>query len=179
MNELDKIIGRISEIEEEPADSHFERFQHKLQKNKGKQHYQMFLKVAAVLVFVFLSADLYLYLKDGLPKKKPISAKTNEINEAGAYYNLQINNEMNQLEQLVIQGAGSKKDLEVVKNEFSEMDNLYQNLRKDYQSNPNDERLQNAMIQYFQSKLEILNIVKSNMEFVKQQKLKYHENNKI
>lgn len=179
MSELDNIIGRIAETDEEPSAGHFERFQDKLQKKRGKQHFRIFLRVAAVLVFIFLSADLYLYLKETKTGDQPLTSRNNEINEAGSYYTIQINNEMNQVEKLVNQGAGSKKDLEAVRSEFSEMDNLYQNLRKDYLANPNDERVQNAMIQYFQAKLEILNIIKNNMEIVQQQKLKYHENNKI
>jgi len=179
MIELDKTLERIAETEEEPSAGHFERFQEKLRRKRIKNHFTVFLKVAASLVIILLSANLYLYIKLERPEDQSLSTQKNEINEAGDYYTLQINAEMNQVEQLIKQGAGSEKDLLAVKSEFSEMDDQFKNLRKDYQNNPNDDRLQNAVIQYFQAKLEILNIVKSNMEIVKQQKLMYHENNKI
>jgi multidrug resistance efflux pump len=179
MNELDKILDELTKLEEQPTEGHLERFNSKLRKQHNKLVFYRWLKIAAAFVLVYLSADLYVRVISPSTPGAQISANEQEIKNAGSYYNFQIESEMEQVENLIKEGAGSEKDLQEVKNEFSKMDQQYQDLRRDYLANPNDERVQSALIQYYQSKLEIVTIVKGDLEIVKQQKLKYDENIKI
>ena len=59
------------------------------------------------------------------------------------------------------------------------MDSLFNTLKKEYELNPNDERIINAMIDYYQTKLDIVNRIKTDLEKVKQQKIKYNENKSL
>lgn len=179
MNELDNILAKITQTEEEPTSGHFERFGDKIRKREHKRVFNLLLKAAAILVLAYLSTELYLSVNLEKRENQILAKSEKEIKDAGIYYTIQINNEMKEVKALIKEGAGSEKDLSEVRKEFSEMDNQFQNLKRDYQSNPADERLQNAIIQYYQSKLEIVNTIKNDMENVKQQKLKYYENNKI
>jgi hypothetical protein len=179
MNELDKILDEITELEEQPSEGHLERFSSKLQDQHNKILFYRWLKIAAAFVLIYLSADLYINVISPHTPGAQISANEQEIENAGSYYDYKIESEMEQVENLIRQGAGSEKDLQEVKREFSKMDQQYQDLRRDYLANPKDERVQSALIQYYQSKLDIVTIVKGDLEIVKQQKLKYHESNKI
>ena len=59
------------------------------------------------------------------------------------------------------------------------MDSLFVNLQQEYKANPNDERIINAMIEYYQTKLEIVNTIKTDLENVKILKNKKHENTEM
>jgi hypothetical protein len=63
--------------------------------------------------------------------------------------------------------------------EMDEMDHLYQDLQKEYTKNPNDERVINAMIEYYQTKLNIINTIKTDLEYIKTIKNKNHENTQL
>jgi len=77
------------------------------------------------------------------------------------------------------EGIGSQKELVQIKHELSEMDSLFVNLQAEYKANPNDERIINAMIEYYQTKLDIVNTIKTDLENVKNLKNKKHENTEI
>lgn len=183
MDELDKILSNsLSEFEEEPSEGHFERFSMKLAQREREKKWSFnlsFLRVASVLVIILLSANLLAYLRVQRTENQLTSIKNNEIREAGFYYTNCINNGISDLEKMAKEGIGNPKDILQIKKELSEMDSLFQKLRKDYQSNPNDERVLNAMIEYYQTKLGIINTIKSDLENVKQRKNKFNENTEI
>jgi hypothetical protein len=178
MNELDKIlIDRLVELEEEPSAGHFQRFSERLNKRERIGRLNLsFLRVAAVVVFFMLSANLLVYLKVHRTEVQLSSTQKKEMKEAGYYYTSLINNDISEIEKMAKEGIGSEKEVLQVKKELSEMDSLFLNLKKDYESNPTDERILNAMIEYYQAKLDIVNTIKSDLENVKQQKVNYHEN---
>jgi hypothetical protein len=183
MDELDKIIiENRAEFEEDPQDGHMQRFEERLKqqgsKRKGPQ-FTPFLKVAAVLVIILLSANLYIHFRGTKPGVKETVAVKSDFSEASFYYTNSINNGINDLEKMAREGIGSQKELVQIKHELSEMDSLFVNLKAEYKENPNDERIINAMIEYYQTKLDIVNTIKTDLENVKHLKRKNHENPKI
>ena len=86
---------------------------------------------------------------------------------------------MSQLKQLADRGIGSEAELTQVRKEMDEMDKLHQDLQKEYSENPNDERVINAMIEYYQTKLNIINTIQTDLENAKTIKNKSHENTKL
>ncbi|HEY3389702.1 MAG TPA: hypothetical protein VGK38_09040 [Prolixibacteraceae bacterium] len=183
MDELDKIIiENRHEFEEEPQDRHLDRFAERLKleepKRKGLQP-ASFLKVAAVLVIILLSADLYVHFRNPKSEVKETAAAKSDLGEASFYYTNSINNGIRDLEKMASEGIGSHKELAQIKHELSEMDSLFVNLQAEYKANPNDERIINAMIEYYQTKLDIVNTIKTDLENVKHLKSKKHENPEI
>lgn len=183
MDELNKILREHhAEFEEEPATGHFDRFEEKLRLSESKRkslHLSPFLKVAAVLVIVLLSANLFVYLRNPKPKVQETAVIKSDLGEAAFYYTNSINNGIRDLEKMAGEGIGSKQEIVQIKHELSEMDSLFMNLQQEYKANPNDERIINAMIEYYQTKLDIVNTIKSDLENVKQLKRKKHENPEI
>jgi hypothetical protein len=53
---------------------------------------------------------------------------------------------------------------------MAEFETRFKNLQIDLKANPNDERVINAMLEYYQAKLDIINMIVSKLEEVKQQK---------
>lgn len=183
MDELDKIIiENHADFEEEPQNGHLERFAERLRLAESKQksiHLTPFLKVAAVLVIILLSANLYVHLRNTKSEVKETVATRSDLSEASFYYTKSINNGIRDLEKMASEGIGSPKELVQIKHELSEMDSLFVNLQAEYKANPNDERIINAMIEYYQTKLDIVNTIKTDLENVKNLKRKNHENPEI
>lgn len=184
MDKLEKLFSENREaFEEEPQEGHFDRFEAKLDQynpvKKRKLNAWPFLKIASVLIITLLVANLLIYV---IPAKKTNNIQqfaNSEMNETANFYTVRINSGMSQLKTMADQGIGSEQELLQVKKEMEEMDKLYQDLQKEYSKNPNDERVVNAMIEYYQTKLNIINTIKSELENVKTIKNKNHENTQL
>ncbi len=183
MDLLDKIINdHRAEFDEEPSEGHLERFDAKLSKLNKKQvglHQSLFLKIAAVVIIILISGDLVVHFrKSGLQLQETQVLKS-DLGEATFYYTGKINTGIRDLEKMAGEGIGSKKEIVQIKQELSEMDSLFVNLQQEYKANPTDERIINAMIEYYQTKLEIVNTIKTDLENVKILKNKKHENTEM
>ncbi|MCK9639809.1 MAG: hypothetical protein M0R39_07855 [Prolixibacteraceae bacterium] len=184
MDKLEKLFRDQHEaFDEEPKEGHLLRFEERLEKyHKRKKPILRswpFLKIASLVIIVLLSANLFLYLLPGKADKQVQGLTYNEMDETARFYTVRINSGLSQLQQMADQGIGTSQDLAQVKKEMDEMDRLHQDLQKEYSNNPNDERVINAMIEYYQTKLDIINTIKTDLENVKSVKNKNHENTKL
>ncbi len=184
MDLLDKIINQHrNEFDEEPQDGHFDRFEEKLKSLKTRHNrpqFSVFIKVAAILIIILLSANLVIHFRNSKQELKREASIKSDLGEATFYYTRKINSGIRDLEKMAGEGIGSKQEIVQIKHELFEMDSLFVNLQQEYKSNPNDERIINAMIEYYQTKLDIVNTIKTDLENVKQlKKNKNHENPEI
>jgi hypothetical protein len=180
MDKLDKLLNDHHEaFDEEPLEGHLQRFEGKLDhyhsRRRLKDKTWPFLKIASLVIIVLLSANLVIHLIPAKSENKIQTAANNEMDETARFYTIRINSGFSQLKQLADQGIGSEQELVQVKKEMDEMDQLHQDLQKEYSKNPNDERVINAMIDYYQTKLNIINTIKSDLENVKSIKNKNNE----
>jgi hypothetical protein len=162
----------------EPPDGHFERFQKRLKdESKIKTfRWNMVWKVAAAVVFVFLAVNqtrLWLIPEEGQPVT--LSSISPEYAEVEYYYASSIKTGLNTLNSLSDDGVISKEENQLMQQEFETFESRYQSLQKDLQAHPDDERVINAMIEYYQDKLEIITMILNKLQEVKQQKNKSHE----
>jgi len=176
------ILNNLKELNDiEPKEGHFERFQAKLdaQQKKKKITFNLVWKVAAAIVFVLLAvnqANIY-FSPD---KQNQILSNNNsdfslasvspEYKEVEFYYTNAINVGLNQWNTLMADGYISAEEQELMDIELSDFETRYKNLQTDLAANPNDERVINAMLEYYQSKLEIINMIVNKLQEVKQQK---------
>ncbi len=185
MDKLEKFFNEQHDaFDEEPKEGHLDRFEVRLgqirtPKNSGQSGGLPFLKIAAAAVVLLLAANLFVYL---LPQKtltENQTASNGDMAETATFYTTRINSGMSQLKQLADKGIGSEAELAQIKMEMDEMDHLHQDLQKEYSENPNDERVINAMIEYYQTKLNIINTIKTDLENAKTIKNKSHETTKL
>ncbi len=184
MDKLDKLFNEQHDaFDEEPMEGHFQRFEARLENYHSKKKRTLitspFLKIASVVIILLLCANLIAYLLPGKKENNQQRFASTEMNETVNFYTVRINSGILQLKQMADQGIGSEQEVEQVKKEMEEMDRLYQDLQKEYSKNPNDERVVNAMIEYYQTKLDIINTIKTDLENVKLNKNKNHENTKL
>jgi len=181
------ILNNLKELNDfEPKDGHFERFQAKLDTRHKKKKITLNLvwKVAAAVVFVLLAvnqANIY------LSPDKQNQALTNdnsdfslasvspEYKEVEFYYTNAISVGLNQWDKLKTDGFISATEQEMLDTELTEFEERFKNLQVDLAANPNDERVINAMLEYYQAKLDIINMIVNKLQEVKQQKNNNHE----
>jgi hypothetical protein len=59
------------------------------------------------------------------------------------------------------------------------MDSVYVQLQKDLKANPNDERIINAMIEHYQTKLEVMTVIVNQLKSIRNENLNSSENEKV
>ena len=63
----------------------------------------------------------------------------------------------------------------MMQKEQEDFDQMYQKLLVDLKANPNDERVINAMLEYYQSRMNVMSLIINKLKEAKQQKNTNHE----
>ena len=177
MDELEKILfDRRDEIQnDEPHEGHFERFEMKLNaKPKSKMRYlQIASSVAAVLVLALIVVN---YFK---PEQEAVCLReiSPEYAEVENYYINTINSEEAKLVKFIKHTNDDGVTQQMLNEELASFEEQYQQLCNDMKSNPGDERIVNAMINYYQTKLGVITQILLKLEENKITN-KDHENDK-
>lgn len=178
---IEKLISRNLEglNDSEPSEGHFERFEEKLAKQHNKRSFSwnVVWKVAASVIFVFLavnqgiiwfSADSENTVASSVQQEMSLSSVSQEYEEVEFYYTNSINDGLMQWEKMAKAGLVSEQEQEMMEVELTEFENVYDRLQNDLASSPNDERVINAMLEYYQKKLSLITMIVNKLEEVKQ-----------
>lgn len=188
---IEKIILKNLEVlnDNEPLNGHFERFEAKLnlQPKKKKITFNVIWKVAAAIIFVLLATNqAFIYMSPNQQgslltafskNEVTLSSVSPEYKEVEFYYTNAINVDLNQWNNLNNGGYISKEEQEMMDTELNEFEGRFKNLQKDLAANPNDERVINAILEYYQAKLSIINMIVTKLEEVKLKNNKHNETN--
>jgi hypothetical protein len=184
MNKLEKQIqaNRQRFDSQEPSSGHMERFERKLHTRQSRSLFSRIpypVKAAAVLILVALSSILiYEQARIYYQNQRVLSLRdiSEEFGEAEIYYTSLINTKYKEIDRFNIDDPKQK---EMLMTELEEMDRLFHSLQKDFQANPTDRRVINAMILHYQLKLEIMSQIIRQLEEVNQVNKIYHEGKEI
>lgn len=173
------VLENIDAINDyEPSEGHFERFEEKLKKqaNKRNFNFRIVWRVAAAVVFIFLAVNqAFIYFG---PKEKQVSTLSDvsgEFSEVEFYYTSSINDGLNQWKRLDESGYLTDDDRKMMENELKEFDEVLADLQSDLKANPEDERVINAMLEYYQNKLSVITLIIEKLKEVQKQKESSHE----
>ncbi len=189
---IEKLIAEnLKELNDnEPREGHFSRFEEKVKKQNSRKKIislNMVLKVAAVVVFVLLvSNQAYIYYSSdnqtsifsafgNKTEEMTLASVSPEYEEVEFYYHNAISVGLNQWNTMVKEGVISEDEQKMMNNELNDFENVYKKLQQDLTSNPNDERVINAMLEYYQTKLSVINMIVNKLEEVKQKSKENHE----
>jgi len=177
-DELERLIinNRPSLQDEEPLEGHFERFEARLQKASKPTrviNFRPVLKIAALVVFALLAVNQgRIWLTPEKKETLTLGSISEEYREVEFYYTNAIQLGMSQWEKLSREGLVSESEQVMMQTEQKEFDQMYQKLQKDLEANPDDERVINAMLEYYQARMNIINLIINKLQEVKQQKNK-------
>ena len=161
MKDLEKMIRENKEFltDHEPPTGHFERFEKKLavqnrRKKKIRLTYRI-SRVAAVGLLVIMSS-LWVYneflTKD--VKYMNLGDLNKEYGEVEFFFTSQIESKYEELKD--INFGGDEDFKKNMLEEISTMDSVYTRLSREMAENPGDERIVEAMIQHYQTKLNVI-----------------------
>jgi hypothetical protein len=173
------IIDNMDELNsEEPPAGHFERFSDRLHaKSKVRTfNWQMVWKVAAVVVFVFLAVNqVRMWITPQQKETVSLAGISPEYAEVEFFYTSSIQSGIDTWNSLAATGVMSETENELMQQEFKEFERRFEEIQKEFEANPYDERVINAMLEYYQAKLSVINMIVNKLQEVKQQKIISHE----
>lgn len=148
---------------EEPGTGHEERFRsrlHKLHERRRPGLKVVLFRVAAILVLAIVIS--YFGVKEfGLINNQinniALDKPNQELNEAEKFYTSQLNIYYHKIEQLGFNNDKAEK--KKVLQELSAMDEQVQAMKYDLNQNPDDERVMSAIINFYQVKIEMMDVI--------------------
>lgn len=182
-DELERLIlnNRHSIQDEEPMEGHFERFEARLQKTAKpvrRIDFKPVLKIAAIVVFALIAVNqARIYFSPEKEETLSLGSISPEYREVEFYYTNAIQLGMTQWEKLKDEGLISESEQQMMQKEQMEFDLMYQKLQEDLKANPDDERVINAMLEYYQARMNIITMIINKLQEIKQQKKGNHEIN--
>ncbi len=179
---LEHIINENREFfnNAEPKEGHFDRFEAKLDKEFGRKkkfNPRIIWQVAAAVAFTFLAINqaILFFTPKEQQENKTLASISPEYSEMEMYYVSAINSGLTNWDALQKEGMLTAEEKSLLDEELKEFDTTFKSLQEELNANPNDERVINAMIEFYQSKLNVITIIIDNMKKVKQIKEQSHE----
>lgn len=163
----------------EPSEGHFRRFEMKLQMRFSTSTIKRsivpyLLKAAVVTLLVTLSS---LWTWDNFIRsdrnRMTLGDVSPQYREVENYYSHQVNLMETEMVNLDFQNHPEQK--EMLLNEMKGMDSVYVQLQHELKANPNDERIINAMIEHYQTKVEIMSYILDQLKAVRNENTKNSE----
>lgn len=157
----------------EPSEGHFGRFIHKLEVRDESQHNVVkrsivpyLLKAAVVTLLVTLSSlwtwDHFIRSDRNMMTLGEVSPQYREVEN---YYVHQVNLVENEFVSNDVLSNPEQKQM--LMKEMNSMDSVYVQLQKELKANPDDERIINAMIRHYQTKLDVMTYIVNQLKAVK------------
>jgi hypothetical protein len=168
----DYIKNNKSSFEDrEPSDGHFERFNMKLEvrfhSKKHKKSIVPYLLKAAVVTLLVTLSSLWCwdnFIRPG-SRRTTLSDVSPQYREVENYYIHQVNLMEGELTNVEMKNSPEQKEMLI--KEIKNMDSVYVALQKELKANPNDERIINAMIEHYQTKLEVMTLIVNQLKTIK------------
>ena len=172
MKTIDEIIRSNRDLfEAEPRDGHLERFNRKLESRfhlgSVKRSIVPYLLKAAVVTLLITLSSLWTYDHFLSPERSRMALGdvSPQYKEVENYYLHQVNLMENEIGTVNISGNQAQKQL--LSRELKSMDSVYVQLQKELKANPDDERIINAMIEHYQTKLEVMTFILNQLKTIR------------
>jgi hypothetical protein len=185
MKTLEDIIRSNKDYFEdaEPSAGHLERFNRKLEmrfqvKKTTRSIVPYLLKAAVVTLLVTLSS-LWTwdhFIRPG-SSRMTLGQVSPQYKEVENYYVHQVNMMESEITNVDLKNNPEQKAM--ILSEIKSMDSTYVSLQKELKANPNDERIINAMIEHYQTKLEVMTYIVNQLKSIRNDNQNKKENEKV
>lgn len=146
---------------EEPPEGHFTRFQGRIEasgRTQIMQYMPALLKIAAVLVIgIFISAALYFSIKGLHSGTRGDHCLNLELCEAEDFYSRQVEEYVHRIEKMPFDH--DPKTREEILKELREMDDQVAVMKEDLRQNPHDERVVHTIINFYQDRIDFMDMI--------------------
>ena len=185
MKNIEDIIRNNADFFEdaEPSTGHLERFNRKLEKrfqvNIIKRSIVPYLLKAAVVTLLITLSSLWTwdhFIRSG-SSRMTLGQISPQYKEVENYYVHQVNMMESEIVNVDLKNNPDQKAL--LMKEVKSMDSTYVSLQKELKANPNDERIINAMIEHYQTKLEVMTYIVNQLKTIRNDNQIKKENEKV
>ena len=185
MKNIEDIIRSNKDFFEdaEPSEGHMERFNRKLEMRfqvaTVKRSIVPYLLKAAVVTLLITLSSLWTwdhFIRSG-SNKMTLGQVSPQYKEVENYYVHQVNMMEGEIVNVDLKSNPEQKSL--LMKEMKSMDSTYVSLQKELKANPNDERIINAMIEHYQTKLEIMTYIVNQLKTIRNDNKIKKENEKV
>ncbi len=183
MKTIDEIIRNNRDLFEdrEPSEGHFERFNRKLElrfHSSVKRSIVPYLLKAAVVTLLITLSSLWTwehFIRSG-SNRMALGDVSPHYKEVENYYLHEVN--LMESEIITVDLKNNPQQKEMLIREMKSMDSVYVQLEKELKANPNDERVISAMIEHYQTKLEVMNYIVNQLKSIRNDNKKDNKNEK-
>ncbi|MDX9929146.1 MAG: hypothetical protein RBS37_04770 [Bacteroidales bacterium] len=172
MSNIDETIRKHRGFfdEEEPSEGHLERFRNKLEQRftaRKRINIGPYLLKAAVVTLLVTLSSLYSWEHFIRPESRTmtLSQVSPQYKEVETFYVRQVNMLENEIVGIDFTFDGEHKRM--LDEEMKLMDASFRELQKELKANPGDERIINAMIEHYQTKIEVMSYILDQLKQVK------------
>jgi predicted DNA-binding antitoxin AbrB/MazE fold protein len=185
MKSIEDIIRSNKDFFEdaEPSTGHLERFNRKLEKrfqvNTIKRSIVPYLLKAAVVTLLITLSSLWTwdhFIRTG-SSRMTLGQVSPQYKEVENYYVHQVNLMEGEIVNVDLKNNPEQKT--VLLKEMKSMDSTYVSLQKELKANPNDERIINAMIEHYQTKVEVMTYIVNQLKTIRNDNQNKKENEKV
>jgi hypothetical protein len=185
MKSIEDIIRNNKDFFEdaEPSDGHMERFNRKLEMrfpvNTVKRSIVPYLLKAAVVTLLITLSSLWTwdhFIRTG-SSRTTLGQVSPQYKEVENYYVHQVNLMEGEIVNVDLKNNPAQKTM--LMKEMKSMDSTYVSLQKELKANPNDERIINAMIEHYQTKLEVMSYIVNQLKTIRNDNQNKKENEKV
>jgi hypothetical protein len=167
----------------EPSNGHFERFNRKLevrfQVTAPKRSIVPYLLRAAVVTLLVTLSSLWTwdhFIRSG-SSRMSLGQVSPQYKEVENYYIHQVNMMEGEIVNIDLKNNPEQKVM--LLKEMKSMDSVYVSLQKELKANPDDERIINAMIEHYQTKLEVMTYIVNQLKTIRNVNQNNTENEKV
>ncbi|HQG63633.1 MAG TPA: hypothetical protein PK719_08235 [Bacteroidales bacterium] len=173
MKTIDELIRTNRDFFEggEPSEGHMERFNRKLeircQKMKPSRSIVPYLLKAAVVTLLITISSLWTwehFIRSDRDRMA-LGDVSPQYKEVENYYMHQVN--LIESEIGTVEITNNPEQKEMLMNEIRSMDSVYVQLQKELRANPGDERIINAMIEHYQTKIEVMGFIVNQLKTIR------------
>lgn len=185
MKTLEEILRENKDFFEdaEPSKGHFERFNAMLEvrfrKETPKRSIVPYLLRAAVVTLLVTLSSLWVWQNyiSSSSKRMALGDVSPQYREVENYYIHQVNMMEGELDGSSLISNPEQK--EMLMKEMKSMDSVYVSLQKELKANPNDQRIINAMIEHYQTKVDVMNYIIGQLKAIRNENQNMNENEKV
>lgn len=184
MKTIEEIIRNNKDFFEdaEPSEGHFERFNRKLEMrfHSGgvKRSIVPYLLKAAVVTLLVTLSSLWTWDHFIRPDRNRMALGdvSPQYKEVENYYLHQVN--LMESEISTVEVVFDPEQKKMLSKELKSMDSVYVQLQKELKANPDDERIINAMIEHYQTKVEVMTFIVNQLKTIRNENQNINEDEK-
>jgi hypothetical protein len=184
MKTIEDIIRNNRDLfeDKEPSEGHFDRFSVKLEIRchaRAKRSIVPYLLRAAVVTLLVTLSSLWTwdhFIRTG-SSRMTLGQVSPQYKEVENYYLHQVSLMEGEITNTDLNNNPGQKNMLI--KEMKSMDSVYVSLQKELKTNPNDERIINAMIEHYQTKLEVMTYIVSQLKTIRNDNLNIKEDEKV